>query len=91
MRAAIAAGLTFSVMISAPVHAVLPSQLKTMLDDAIATGSDVEIDAVAKYLHRASPADGAEIDAAIAARRTVIAAAKEEKLRNAGLFDNWSG
>ena len=88
------AGLCVSALaalVAAPAAAILPPPLKSLLDDAIASGHDGEIATVAKYLRRASPGDVDEIDAAIAAHNKRTADARVEKLRNADMFDNWTG
>jgi hypothetical protein len=72
-------------------HAELAPQLRSMLDAAIASGNDADIDTIAKYLKQASPADAAEIDRTIGDHRAQIAAAKEEKLRHLGLLEGWKG
>lgn len=85
----IAAGV--GLMASTAAHAEMAPQLRSMLDAAIASGNEAEIDTVVKYLKAANPADAAEADQIIASHRAQIAAAKEEKLRNQGLLDGWSG
>lgn len=72
-------------------HAELPPQLRGMLDAAIASGNDGDIDTLAKYLKKASPDDAAEIDHIIADHRKQIATAKQEKLAHQGVMDGWKG
>lgn len=90
------------ILSSAAVHAQtadpapLPTQYKTMLDDAVATGSDAEVDAVAKFIKRADPAAVAAVDSALAARKASQAKAAEaarlaELEAKRGLFAGWKG
>ena len=91
MRNLAATLLAGSLLLSAPAHAELAPPMRSMLDSAIASGSDADIDTIAKYLKQASPADAAEIDKTIADHRAQIAAAKQEKLAHQGLLDGWHG
>lgn len=74
-----------------PAHAELTPAYRDLLLKAIAGGNETDVDTLAKYLKQTSPDDAAEIDKIIADHRTEVAAAKEEKLRHAGFFDNWKG
>jgi putative salt-induced outer membrane protein len=80
-----------AVLGAGSAHAALPDNLRSMVTDALASGSDAEIDAVAKFVKRSSPGDAAEVDALVADHQAKLAAADEEKKRNAGFLDNWSG
>lgn len=71
--------------------AALAPPMRTMLDAAIASGNDGDIDVLAKYLKKANPDDAAEIDRIIADHKTRIAAAKHEKLAHETLFEGWKG
>ena len=74
----------------------VPPQYRAMLDDALATGSDAEVDAVAKFIKRAEPASAAEVDKALAARKARRDAEAEqariaELERKRGLLAGWKG
>ena len=69
-----------------------------MIDAAIANGDADDVEAVVNSARAAFPAGRAEIDAIFAAyqadQREIAAAeeaAEEAEIRQAGLFDNWSG
>lgn len=81
-----------------PASATLPEPVRAMIEGAIATGDAAKVRTVVEIAKQTHPADAAEIDALqedFLARQREIAAAeqarREEKLRSAGLFDNWSG
>lgn len=76
---------------AAVAHAELPPQLRTMLDAAIASGNDGDIDTLARYLKKASPDDAPEIDHIITDHRKQIAVAKQEKLAHQGVLEGWKG
>ena len=86
------------LLASAPAHAQLADPVRAMIEAAIATGDPEKVAAVVEVAHATNPDDAAEIDAlyagfqtAEAERVAAAAAAKEEAIRTAGLFDNWSG
>ena len=69
-----------------------------MIDAAIATGDEGKVRTVADIARTTNPADIAEIDAlvadfttALAARKAAEAEAKQAAIREANLFENWSG
>lgn len=81
-----------------PALAELPEPVRAMIDAAIATGDASKVRTVAELARTTNPSDGQEIDAILAQfeaqqeeRRTAEAKSKEEALRTAGLFDNWTG
>lgn len=83
---------------SQSVLAELPAPVRAMIDAALATGDEGKVRTVAELARATNPTDGQEIDAILAQfeaqqaeRRTAEAKAKEEAIRSAGLFDNWSG
>jgi putative salt-induced outer membrane protein len=83
---------------AAPAAAELPQPVRAMIDAAIATGDPRTAQAVVGIARQTNPDDVAEIDAlwsAFVARQNELAAAREvarvEALRNAGVFQNWSG
>ena len=50
-----------ALLAAGTAHAQLAPQMRSMLDAAIASGNDADIDTIAKYLKQASPADAAEV------------------------------
>jgi putative salt-induced outer membrane protein len=81
-----------------PALAELPEPVRAMIDAAIATGDAGKVKTIAEIARTTNPADAAEIDAlvadfhtALAARKAAEAEAKLAALREADLFDNWSG
>lgn len=76
--------------------AALDPALRTMLSDAIASGSADEIAAVAKFVKRTAPAASADVDAALAEHAARIARLEADKAaalraHNAGFFNGWKG
>jgi putative salt-induced outer membrane protein len=85
-------------VIAVPASAELPQPVRAMIEAAIATGDPAKVRTVVDIAKQTNPADVAEIDAlngAFQAKQREIAAAekarKEEEIRTANLFDNWSG
>jgi putative salt-induced outer membrane protein len=83
---------------AAPASAELPQPVRAMIEAAIATGDAATVRTVVDIAKQTNPDDVAEIDSlngAFQAKQREIAAAetarKEEEIRSAGLFDNWSG
>lgn len=81
-----------------PAAAELPESVRDMVEAAIASGKKETVDAVVSIAKQTNPDDAAEIDAmkhAFDKRQEELAAqeaaAKEAKIRSAGLFENWSG
>lgn len=95
----LAAGLAVSVaLVPAPAHAQLPEPVRAMIDAAIATGDEEKVRTVIDLARTTNPGDANEIDAILAAYEGELAqlaaaeaAAEEEAVRSAGLFENWSG
>lgn len=71
---------------AAAMAAPVPRDVEAMLR---AAGDDLP--AVIKVAKSAYPASAAEIDALVSDIKAEAAAAREERLANAGLFDAWSG
>jgi putative salt-induced outer membrane protein len=93
--AAIALG---ALAVPAPALADLPAPVRAMIDAAIDTGDEAKVRTVIELARATNPDDATEIDAILAAYETDLAAAAEadaaaeqERIRNAGLLDNWSG
>lgn len=90
--------IPLAVMSAAPAHAELPEPVRAMIEAAIATGDADTVATVATIARSTNPDDAAEIEAMLAAfttRQSEIAAAEAEAeelaIREAGLFDKWSG
>lgn len=88
----------FAVMLAMPAHAELPEPVKAMIDAAIASGDATKVATVIDLAKQTNPDDTAELDAIhqgfkdqLAAEQAAKAAEKEEAIRTAGLFENWSG
>lgn len=95
LRIATVAG---AVLAAQPALAELPAPVRAMIDAAIATGDEGKVKTIADIARTTNPGDIAEIDAlvadfttALAARKAAEAEAKQAALREAGLFENWSG
>lgn len=89
--------LFFAVMAS-PAGAELPAPVRAMIEAAIATGDASKVSTVVQLAKQTNPDDIEEIDAlqsAFQAAQRELAAAerarKEQKIRTAGVFDNWKG
>ncbi|MBY0342268.1 MAG: DUF481 domain-containing protein [Sphingomonadales bacterium] len=95
LRIATVAG---AVLAAQPALAELPAPVRAMIDAAIATGDEGKVKTIADIARTTNPGDIAEIDAlvadfttALAARKAAEAEAKQAALREADLFENWSG
>lgn len=80
------------------VRAEIPEPVRAMIDAAIATSDAAKVSTVIELAKATNPDDAAELDAILSAFQTDLAAkteaeaaAEEKAVRNAGLFDNWSG
>ena len=69
-----------------------------MIDAAIESGDEAAVRTVIDLAKQTNPDDTAELDAILTGYETDLAAAKaeaaalqEQEIRNAGLFDNWTG
>lgn len=79
-------------------YADLPDPVRDLIDAAIASGDPKKVEVVLDLARQTNSDDAAEIDAiaarfadAQAAKAAADAAAREEELRTAGFFENWSG
>ncbi len=89
------------LLLAAPAlaqDAPLPEAARAMIDAAIANGDADDVEAVIAAARSAFPDDAAEIDAIWTSYQREQAelaaaaeAAEEAEIRQAGLFDNWSG
>jgi len=87
-----------TAFLTAPALAELPEGARAMIDAAITTGDEAKVATVLDLARRTWPVEKAEIDAistrwnsTVAAQRTQLAQAEEQAIRDAGLFDRWSG
>jgi len=95
----IAAGLSAALLLTAsPAMAQLPQPVRDMIDAAIATGDEAKVRTVIELARTTNPDDAAELDTILAGYETQLAEAKaaeeqakEAEIRNAGIFDNWTG
>jgi putative salt-induced outer membrane protein len=81
----------FILTMAQPAQAALPDSAKAMVEAAIASGNEGEIDTIAKYVSQANPSDADQVTAMVAAHRASLEKAKQAKMENAGLFENWHG
>ena len=79
-------------------HAEIPDPVRAMIDAAIATGDADKVATVVDLAKQTNPDDAeaidaikSDFDAKLAAEAEQAAALEAEAIRNAGLFDNWSG
>ena len=75
-------------------HAELPASVKAMIDAALETGDDDKVRTVIEIAKATNPDDAAQIDAILAEYEAGLAeetAAKEDEIRKAGFFENWTG
>jgi len=90
--------IPLACLVATSVHAQLAQPVRDMIEAAIATGDADTAKAVVDVARTTNPQDVAEIDAmfgnfqsAQAEEAAAAAAAEELAVREAGLFDNWSG
>jgi putative salt-induced outer membrane protein len=69
----------------------LPDGVRRMVEAAAASGNQARIDAVAAVARETHPEQAAEIDAIVAAAAAERQAARERRIREAGLLENWQG
>ncbi|MFU7528372.1 DUF481 domain-containing protein [Qipengyuania sp. ASV99] len=87
-----------ALFVPAAARADMPVPVRDMIDAAIATGDEAKVRIVIDIARSTNPGDGGELDAILARYETQLAeakAAQEEaqvaEIRDAGLFENWSG
>ncbi len=90
--------IPLALLAATPAHAQLPDPVRAMIDAAIESGDADKVEAVVEVAKATNPDDVAEIDAMFGAFQSeqaemaaAEAAAEEQAIRQAGLFDNWSG
>ena len=69
----------------------IPGPIKAMLDAAIEGGNDNDVSVVVKYARLADPASADQVLAIAQKWRSERAAARSETIRQANIFDLWSG
>lgn len=100
IRRSIASMLLVSASFAIPTaaHADIPDPVRAMIDAAIENGDPAQVETVIALAKQTNPDDAdaldaikSEFDAAQAELAAAEEAAKEEQIRSAGIFDNWSG
>ncbi|MXO90915.1 DUF481 domain-containing protein [Pontixanthobacter aquaemixtae] len=93
-----AAAALVTLFSATPALAELPEPVRAMIDAAIETGDPGKVATVIELAKATNPDDAEELDGMAAsfdaeqqAAAAAEEAAKEAKIRSAGLFDNWSG
>lgn len=87
-----------ALLVPAAAHAEIPDPVRAMIEAAIATGDAEKVATVIELAKQTNPDDADAIDAmqrAFDAEQLALVAreetAKEEAIREAGFFDNWTG
>ncbi len=87
-----------ALTLPATAHADIPDPVRAMIDAAIASGDPKKVATVIDLAKQTNPDDAealdaiqSEFDASQAEIAAAEAAAKQEAIRTAGLFENWSG
>lgn len=89
-----------AVALLTPSHAFaeIPDPVQAMIDAAIASGDETKVRTVIELARETNPDDAEELDAILASyevdlarQQAAEAEAEEERIRNAGIFENWSG
>ena len=85
-------------LISTPALAELPDSTKAMIDAAVASGDPVKVSTIIELAREVHPDEGAALDAIAAdfaskqqASAERAAEEQEKQIREAGIFENWSG
>ncbi|MEP2989302.1 MAG: DUF481 domain-containing protein [Parasphingorhabdus sp.] len=77
-----------------PAQAALPDPVKAMIEAAIASKNDADVQTVVKLAKSTNPDDVAEIEIMLTsyiAEKAALIAAEEQKKLQASFFENWSG
>ncbi|MFN3591458.1 MAG: YdiY family protein [Thermaurantiacus sp.] len=69
----------------------LPDGVRRMVESAAKSGNQARIDAVAAVARETHPEQVAEINAIVAAAAAERQAAREKRIREAGVLENWQG
>lgn len=90
--------LGLALVTPASALAEIPDPVRAMIDAAIASGDETKVRTVIKLARETNPDDAQELDAILqdfeadlAMAQAEEAKAEEERIRNAGIFKNWSG
>ena len=90
--------VAFALSTASPAYAHLDEPVRAMIDAAIATGDAKKVAVVIEIARQTNPAHVAEIDALYAAfkddqarEQRLAEKRRESEIRQAGLFDRWSG
>jgi putative salt-induced outer membrane protein len=75
---------------TAPASAIPPA-VQAVVDNALANGTDAEVQAVLKFVRRTYPAQGPALDGQLAQRAAQRTAELQARLAQAGPFDYWTG
>ena len=89
-----ASASAIALLHSIPAQAALPDPVKAMIEAAIASKNDADVQTVVKLAKSTNPDDVAEIETILAsytAEKAALAAAEEQRKLQAGFFENWSG
>lgn len=98
--ATLLAACTAATALAMPTSALadLPDPVRAMIDAAIASGDEGKVRTVIELARETNPDDRGELDAILAAYEVELAAeeaaaaeAEAERIRNGGIFENWSG
>jgi len=91
-------GVAGALLTATPALAELPEPVRAMIDAAIETGDEDTVRTVIELARTTNPTAASELDdimtgyeSDLAATKAAEAAEQERAIRNAGLFDNWSG
>ncbi len=95
---AAALALASGLLVSTPALAEIPQPVRAMIDAAIAKGDEAKVRTVIELARETNPKDAAQLDAILAAYESDLATQAQakaqddqERVRQAGLFENWSG
>ncbi len=91
LKTCLTALLPGMLLAASPAAAQLAPSVKAIVEAAARTGDAAKIDAVVGIAKETNKGAEGEIDAIVAAIAAEQAAAREAKLADAGLLDNWSG
>lgn len=80
-----------ALLAAVPAHAEVNSQVKAMIDTAMASGNEADVATIVKIAKQANPDQAGDIDAIHTAWLADRAAKKQAELASAGMLDNWKG
>lgn len=98
LKTALRVSVLGSLILAVPAQAELPEAARQMIDTAMATGDKAKIAAVLDIAKKTWPDDAEQIAAiekewkkATTEQAALAAKKQEEEIRNAGLFERWTG